>query len=240
MLTVSWKDGVPPLKNLRLPYVEREGYANMRCTWVLGCPGEIQPRKAISQIEAAFEPSNDRANTEAAYAYAFQELFPDKPVPEQVGNHCGAQFALARWKVLERPKKDYIRYRDWLWKTPLEDSVSGRILEYSWHSESCPLPSATRSLISIFQSCLESPLSTVPLQNTAFATSSDYAISLAQRTVARSAISSPSSLPFPRIGPTKAPVKTASPLETGGLNEPRIPFFFRFPKIKTVVSELHL
>ena len=108
----------------------------MRCTWVLGCPGEIKPRRAITQVEAAFEPDNDRANTEAAFAHAFQELFPNKPVPDQVGIQCGAQFALAKWKVLERPRRDYVRFRDWLWKTPLEDNVSGRILEYSWHSES--------------------------------------------------------------------------------------------------------
>lgn len=129
-------DGVPPLENLQLSYVNKVGYANMRCTWVLGCPNEIKPAKSITKLEAALEPGNERANTEAAYARAFTELFPGMEVPDEVGIHCGAQFALARWKVLERPKQDYERYRDWLWNTPLHDSVSGRILEYSWHSES--------------------------------------------------------------------------------------------------------
>ena len=129
-------DGVPPLKNLQLPYVNKVGYANMRCSWTIGCPTEIRPEKKITKVEAALEADNQRANTEAAYSYAFRQLFPDKEVPEAVGVHCGAQFALSRWKVLERPKEDYIRYRDWLYNTPLEDSVSGRILEYSWHSRS--------------------------------------------------------------------------------------------------------
>ncbi|KAI9661535.1 MAG: hypothetical protein M1831_003057 [Alyxoria varia] len=128
-------DGVPMIRSLQLPYVQRHGYANMRCTWVIGCPHEIQPAKALSQLEAVFEPKNDRANTEAAYAHAFEELFPGKPIPEEVGIQCGAQFALAKWKVRQRPKRDYQRYRDWLWKTSLPDNVSGRILEYAWHSK---------------------------------------------------------------------------------------------------------
>ena len=117
--------------------MDKVGYANMRCSWTIGCPTEIRPEKRITQVEAALEADNERANTEAAYSYAFKQLFPDKEVPDSVGVHCGAQFALSRWKVLERPKEDYIRYRDWLYNTPLKDSVSGRILEYSWHSK-CP------------------------------------------------------------------------------------------------------
>lgn len=107
----------------------------MRCSWTIGCPTEIRPEKKITKLEAALEADNERANTEASYSYAFKQLFPGQEVPDAVGNHCGAQFALARWKVLERPKEDYIRYRDWLYNTPLKDSVSGRILEYSWHSK---------------------------------------------------------------------------------------------------------
>ena len=122
------------IRNLQLSHVQDVGYANMRCTWVLGCPGEIHPSKAITKLEAAFEPNNDRANTEAAYAQAFEELFPGEEIPDQVGIQCGAQFALAKWKVLERPKSDYIRYREWLLRTPLPDNVSGRIMEYAWHS----------------------------------------------------------------------------------------------------------
>ena len=47
--------------------------------------------------------------------------------------------AATKEKVLERPKHDYERYREWLSNTTLDDSISGRILEYSWHSESGPL-----------------------------------------------------------------------------------------------------
>lgn len=88
------------------------------------------------------EPHNDRANTEASYAHAFQELFPGETVPDAVGVHCGAQFAVSRDRILDRPQQDYRRYRDWLWETSLEDSISGRIMEYSWHSKWTPDQSA--------------------------------------------------------------------------------------------------
>ena len=50
-----------------------------------------------------------------------------------VGVACCAQFALTRQKIRERPLSDYQRYRNWITETGLEDNVSGRVLEYSWH-----------------------------------------------------------------------------------------------------------
>ncbi len=123
-------DGVPVLQNLRLSHVAEVGYANLRCTWVLGCPNEIKPL-----VDPITINMDDRARTESAFAEGFKELLPNLPVPKEVGVNCGAQFALSREKVLERPQTHYVRYRQWLWDTPLADNVSGRILEYSWHSE---------------------------------------------------------------------------------------------------------
>jgi len=83
-------------------------------------------------------PSNNEAEyirdtTEAAYAAAFAELFPHLPPPRDVGVPCGAQFALSRNAVHSLPRSEYERVRRWLWETPLDDAISGRILEYSWH-----------------------------------------------------------------------------------------------------------
>lgn len=63
------------------------------------------------------------------------ELFPGQPVPQEIGVSCCAQFSVTREKVLERPKSDYEHYRQWLLRTPLKDALSGRVMEYSWHSE---------------------------------------------------------------------------------------------------------
>lgn len=132
------EDGVFPLRNLQLPYVNKMGYANMRCTWMMGCPAELHPAKAVSDPEyRKWDRDKDRVATEKAYAEAHSIIFPEsKTPPATVGVPCGAQFAVARWRVLERPRADYERIRDWLTRTHMPDAVSGRILEYTWHSES--------------------------------------------------------------------------------------------------------
>ena len=117
-------DGIPVLQNLQLPYIVAEGYVNLRCAWTLGCPAEIKP--------TMYAP--DAPTTEKHYEDGFKELFPNTTVPEVVGVGCCAQFAVTREKLLDRPSEDYERYRRWLLGTPLEDDISGRIMEYSWHS----------------------------------------------------------------------------------------------------------
>lgn len=81
-----------------------------------------------------------RGNVHAGeyFKYGFMELFPGMPIPEEVGVSCCAQFGVSRTKVLERPRSDYERFRTWLADTPLEDDLSGRIMEYSWHSMCFP------------------------------------------------------------------------------------------------------
>lgn len=114
-------DGIPILQKLRVPHIKSRGYVNLRCVWVIGCPGEIHALSANTK------------GTEVFFAQAFRELFPDTPVPEAVGVSCCAQFAVSSSKILERPKADYEHYREWLRNTPLPDYDSGRIMEYVWH-----------------------------------------------------------------------------------------------------------
>ncbi|KXJ97034.1 hypothetical protein Micbo1qcDRAFT_191624 [Microdochium bolleyi] len=125
-------DGVPPLQKLRIPYVLSKGFATLRCSWLLGCPLEIKPDPA-AKTKWDDPGADQRAKTEAAYAKAFKELFPSKPLPEAVGVHCGAQFATTRERIRANSVADYVSYRDWLWTTELTDEFSGRVMEYSWH-----------------------------------------------------------------------------------------------------------
>jgi hypothetical protein len=118
-------DGVPPLQNFQIPYLQEQGYVNLRCVWTLGCPAEIRPLTDTHR--------ND-VHAGEYFKNGFMELFPGTPVPEEVGVSCCAQFGVSRAKVLERPREDYERYREWLSTTPLQDDLSGRIMEYSWHS----------------------------------------------------------------------------------------------------------
>lgn len=119
-------DSVHMLHRLRLEHVEQVGYANVRCSWVIGCPTEMGHLSGKPE---------EQGETEQVYLPAYKELFPELPVPSQVGVNAGSQFALSRAQVLKRSRADYIRYRQWLWDTPLDDGRSGRVLEYSWHSE---------------------------------------------------------------------------------------------------------
>jgi hypothetical protein len=116
------------LRGLQLPYIISQGYANIRCVWTLGCPSEIKFDKQID-----LNGEDDLRPTQTAYKQSFQELFPGEPIPASVGVACCAQFAVTREKIRERPLEDYKHYRQWLLDTPLDDSVSGRIFEYSWH-----------------------------------------------------------------------------------------------------------
>lgn len=99
---------------------------NVRCAWTLGCPSEIKPFK---------DTHREDVHAGESYKNGFMELFPGVEVPEVVGVSCCAQFGVTRSKVRERPRSDYERYRKWLRETSLADDLSGRIMEYSWHSK---------------------------------------------------------------------------------------------------------
>jgi len=121
-------DALPLLESFRLSHLKSEGYVNLRCVWVLGCPVEIKPAKDES-------PPREHEPVTAKHVYkpAFEELFPGQPMPDEIGVSCCSQFAVRREVIWRRPKEEYERYRDWLVSSPLGDDLSGRVLEYSWH-----------------------------------------------------------------------------------------------------------
>ncbi|GAB1218491.1 hypothetical protein ATERTT37_007747 [Aspergillus terreus] len=141
-------DGVPMLQHFQIPYLQKQGYVNLRCAWVLGCPAEIHPLSDLHRQDVhAGEYFKD----------GFKELFPGEEVPAAVGASCCAQFGVTRWQIRKRPKKDYERFRTWLAETPLPDDVSGRIMEYSWHmifgKDPVYCPSAEECYCKVFGLC---------------------------------------------------------------------------------------
>ncbi|KAL2828055.1 hypothetical protein BDW59DRAFT_143713 [Aspergillus cavernicola] len=141
-------DGVPVLRNFQLPYLEKQGYVNLRCAWVLGCPDEIHPLS---------DTHREAVHAGEYFKNGFKELFPGVEVPDAVGVSCCAQFSVTSWKIRERPKSDYERYRKWLSGTDLSDDLSGRIMEYSWHmifgKEPIHCPSAGECYCKVFGLC---------------------------------------------------------------------------------------
>ncbi|RMJ26586.1 hypothetical protein PHISP_02518 [Aspergillus sp. HF37] len=121
-------DAVISVNDLNLDFVKSTGYANLRCTWVVGCPSELEPARYLRE-----RPDDTDHPTAMEFPGRFMELFPGVTVPHVVGIPCCSQFAVSRKRIRDRPIEDYIRYRDWLLNTSLPTDVSGRVFEYSWH-----------------------------------------------------------------------------------------------------------
>ncbi|KAK2865391.1 hypothetical protein FQN49_003621 [Arthroderma sp. PD_2] len=121
-------DGASIISKLRLESVSKAGYSPLRCSWVPGCPVELHPLNPVDEGPIV------RKQTELAFATVFRTFFPGIQVPAEVGATCSSQFATTREQVMLRPKADYQRIRKWLVDTELPDDISGRIMEYMWHT----------------------------------------------------------------------------------------------------------
>ncbi|GAB1210107.1 hypothetical protein APSETT445_008897 [Aspergillus pseudonomiae] len=109
---------------LQTDFVQRNGYANLRCNPNPGCPDEIRPFRGLSDEEHL---------PEQVFPEVWQTFFNNTDVPEVIATPCCAQFAVSRTQVLQRPLSNYVRYHQWLMETELPDDVSGRVMEYMWH-----------------------------------------------------------------------------------------------------------
>jgi hypothetical protein len=144
-------DNVLGVHSLNLHYILEQGYVNLRCILSPGCsnsPG--------SGAESVLTPSIWNGlfmNTSTSPAWLAERAQgtvrsvshshhihgrsrDDRRLVETVPKieaPCCAQFGVSRTAVLERPREDYIKFRDWLLATPLPDYYSGRVFEYLWH-----------------------------------------------------------------------------------------------------------
>lgn len=117
-------DNAEALSRLNINFVQRNGYANLRCIADPGCPAEIQPFR---------DPPEDHRTVEHVMPKAWEELFGNTRVPSIIATPCCGQFAVSREQVLKRQRDEYEAYLDWLRRTPLDDETSGRVFEYLWH-----------------------------------------------------------------------------------------------------------
>jgi hypothetical protein len=116
-------DSSEMLKRLSPWRVWREGYMNLRCSWMPGCPDWMHPGETE---EDANRPE------QTLLAQSWSELFPLDPIPNVLAQPCCAQFALSSERIRTIPQARYKFYRDWLLRTQLPDHLSGRIWEYVW------------------------------------------------------------------------------------------------------------
>jgi hypothetical protein len=115
---------VVSLQTLNINFIQSNGYANLRCVPVPGCPDEVRPFR---------NPPEDHRTIEAAMPDAWRDLFDNTNVPHVLVTPCCAQFAVSSKQVQKRPLDEYKKYHTWLMETPLKDETSGRVFEYLWH-----------------------------------------------------------------------------------------------------------
>ncbi|KAK3347112.1 hypothetical protein B0T25DRAFT_553661 [Lasiosphaeria hispida] len=128
-------DALPMFANMKLDYVQDNGYTSLRCAWAVGCPIQVYPYEQAGPVRYGSNSTDFPSNATAkeVFKQAFEEMMPGVKVPDAVGAGCCSQFAVSRERVHKRPKEDYLRLRTWLLETELDDELSGRVLEYMWH-----------------------------------------------------------------------------------------------------------
>ncbi|MCJ1463953.1 hypothetical protein MMC07_002563 [Pseudocyphellaria aurata] len=132
-------DNVEALRALQLPFVQSNGYVNLRCNWNPGCleahrnNKHVTPdvwRDVFAGTTTFILPSNSSSPSSSSPPHS-RDLSHEAPA--QVGAACCAQFAVSRERVLQRPLSDYEKIRQWIIDTEKSDAQSGRVMEFLWH-----------------------------------------------------------------------------------------------------------
>jgi hypothetical protein len=132
-------DTATTIRRLNDAHVARKGYFNTRCHHDPGCPDWLHIDRPKAEWDLV-KKNEERFFT----SQVWRELHPFAPLPTAISQPCCAQFAVSRERIRAHPRSEYVRYRNWLLWTDLEDQISGRIMEYTWQyiftgqSELCP------------------------------------------------------------------------------------------------------
>lgn len=128
-------DNVRAMRALQLDFVQQNGYVNLRCNWNPGCKESHRRNKHVTEQvwrEVFSGTSTPPLNSTAPSMSIMNNQKPLR-MPDLVGAACCAQFAVSRNQVLQRPRDDYIKFRQWVIDTDKSDASSGRIMEFLWH-----------------------------------------------------------------------------------------------------------
>lgn len=125
---------IAALNALRLPFVQANGYVNLRCNWNPGClPAHRFNRHVTPEVWQSVFGNASTSVFSSHGGEAVRNNGSGHEVPEQVGAPCCAQFAVSRERVLQRPREDYEAFRRWVVQTGKSDAQSGRVMEFLWH-----------------------------------------------------------------------------------------------------------
>ena len=125
-------DNVEALHALQIPFVQKNGYVNLRCKWNPGCL-EAHRNNAHVTPQVWRDIFNGTLGDSCA---SHDDALGDKRkqcAPHQVGAACCAQFAVSKEAVQLRPMSNYKHFRNWIEETEKSDAKSGRVMEFLWH-----------------------------------------------------------------------------------------------------------
>lgn len=128
-------DNVAALRMLQLDFIQQNGYVNLRCNWNPGCKADHRYNRHVTEqvwwdiFEGTSTPPVNMSSPYDTESSSQTNLRK----PTQLAAACCAQFAVSRSRVLNRPREDYVKFRQWIIDTELSDASSGRVMEFLWH-----------------------------------------------------------------------------------------------------------
>ena len=133
-------DNVDSLQNLQLDYISTTGYANLRCNTNPGCKNTFKNNSHVTEAvwwEIFANTTTPFFNPDSAGPAASLVLSSEFSMGSGGGmpiwSPCCAQFAVSNQQIYQRPLDDYVKIRQWLLDTELDNAHSGRVMEFLWH-----------------------------------------------------------------------------------------------------------
>jgi len=119
---VFGNDMIQMLHNLNPEVVYKRGYINLNCNKDPGCTETFSDRMTKEPVPM-----------HTWFAEAWPMIFPGETLPEMIAAPCCAQFSVTRDRIRKRPLAFYVRARNWLVETEMNNYYSSRLFEYIWH-----------------------------------------------------------------------------------------------------------
>lgn len=118
------EETVRRIKGLDGEFVEKTGFAPLKCPQELECEDLVLPFR---------EPPDEYRSLEINMAPVWRGLFNTTLVPERLARSRGGAFAVSQKQVRRRTVEEYIGYWKWLAGTRMDDDTAGEVVEALWH-----------------------------------------------------------------------------------------------------------
>ncbi|CAO2658699.1 Nn.00g064220.m01.CDS01 [Neocucurbitaria sp. VM-36] len=112
------------ISNLQIPFIQSSGFVNLQCPSPATCADLILPFRS---------PPNEFRTLEVAMPKAWEGIFGNITVPEQLATPPGAKFAVSKTQVQRRKVEEYLKAWQWLNRTVMDDDTGGLVFEHLWH-----------------------------------------------------------------------------------------------------------